>query len=105
KQTAHLGFSGLFALFDQLPKLARLAQLIVFRHRKFAAEKKIPQRVLVEHAMHGHSFGTALEIDSIILRAISMKFFPFALDDAETIGVKIVEVFGKNLKLGQQFEL
>jgi len=48
----HLGFARPLALLDQFPELARLPELIVFRHRQFAAEKKIPQRVFVQDAVH-----------------------------------------------------
>src|SRR5947207_6895843 len=46
------GFAGPFTLFDQFPKLARFTELIVLRHRQFAAEKEIPKCVLVQDAMH-----------------------------------------------------
>jgi hypothetical protein len=40
-------------LFDQSPKFARFAELIVFRHRQFAAEKKTLKGVLVQNRTHG----------------------------------------------------
>src|SRR4051794_32442472 len=89
------------ALFDQLPKLSVLAELIVFRHGKFAPEKKIPERVFVKDAVDSDPFRPAFEIDSVILRAITVKLFPFALDHAEATRIEAVEVLGQDLKFGQ----
>ena len=47
----HDVFPRPLALLDQLPKLAVLPELIVFRHRQFAAEKEVPKRVFVQDAM------------------------------------------------------
>jgi hypothetical protein len=38
---------GFFALLDQLPEFAGLAQLGVFGHGQFASEKEIPKSILV----------------------------------------------------------
>jgi hypothetical protein len=43
----HSRSSSFFALLDQLPEFAGLAQLGVFGYRQFAAEKEIAKRVLV----------------------------------------------------------
>src|SRR5438067_329628 len=96
---------GPLALLDQLPKFAVLAELVVFRHRKFAAEKEITKRVLVQDAVDPDALRRPLEIDSIFLRAITMQLLPFALDYAEAAGVEIVEVLGKDLEFRQQIEL
>src|SRR6266403_126416 len=55
------------ALLDQLPKLAVLAELVVFRHREFASEKKITKRVLVQDAVDCDALRPPLEIDPVIL--------------------------------------
>ena len=69
------------------------------------AEKKITQRVLVQHAMHCHAFRAPLEIDSVILGPVTMKFFSLPLDHAEAAGIQVIEVFGKDLEFRQQLEL
>src|SRR5260221_3638232 len=99
------GFARPFALLDQLPEFSRLPELIVLCHRQFAAEKKIAQRVLVQHAMQGHALGTALEINAVIFRPVTMQLFALAFDHAEAAVVEVVEFFGENLKLGEQIEL
>ena len=86
-------FARALALLDQLPKFARLAQLIVFRHRQFAAEKEIAKCVLVQDAMDRDSFRAFFKINPVIFRAITMEFFSFALDHAETARVEVIEVF------------
>src|SRR2546423_1203247 len=93
------------ALLDQFPELAVLSKLIVFRHREFAAEKKIPERIFVEDAVDGDSFRPALEINPVILRAITMKLFSLTLDYAKSARVEVVEVLGKDLEFSQQIEL
>jgi hypothetical protein len=100
-----LRFASPFALLDQFPKFPRFAELIVFRHWQFASEKKISQRVFVQHAMHSDAFWAALKIDAVIFRAITMQLFPFPFDYAEAAGIKVVEIFWGDLKLGEQIEL
>ena len=63
-----LRFSRPLALLDQLPKLAPLAQLRVFRGRQFAAKKKIAQRILVQHPVDCNSFLRLLEVNPVIFR-------------------------------------
>ena len=74
-----LGLARPFALLDQLPEFSRLSELIVFRHRQLAPEKKIPQRVLVQDTVNGHPLRTPFEVDTVILRAITMQFLSLAL--------------------------
>src|SRR5205814_223584 len=54
--------SRFLALLDQFPELAGLAERLVFRSGKFAAEKEIAKRVLVQDTMDGDSFPHLLEI-------------------------------------------
>ena len=61
-----------FAFVDQFPELARFAELLVFRDRKFAAEKEIAKRVLVQDAVDGDSFRRLCEVDPVILGAIAV---------------------------------
>src|SRR6202030_2515087 len=98
-------FSRPLALLDQFPKLAVLAELVVFRQREFAAEKEIPKRVLVQDAVNGDPLRPPFEVDPVILRAITMQLFPLTLDHTETARVQIIEVFGKDLEFRQQLEL
>ena len=100
-----LGLARPFALLDELPEFSRLPELIVFRHRQFASEKKIPQRIFVQNAVHRYPFRTPFKVDTIIFRAITMQFLSLALNDAEAAGVEIVEVFRQNLKFREQLEL
>jgi len=93
-----LGLARPFALLDQLPEFSRLSELVVFRHRQLAPEKKIPQRVLVQDTVDRHPLGTPFEVDTVILRAITVQFLSLASDYAEAAGVEIIEVFRQNLK-------
>lgn len=61
-----------FAFVDQFPELARFAELLVFRDRKFAAEKEIAKRVLVQNAMDGDPFRPFFKVDPVIFRAITV---------------------------------
>src|SRR5881396_2301567 len=55
-------FPRSFALLDQLPELAVLAELVIFRHRQFAAEKEFAKRVLVQDAVDPEALRCPLEI-------------------------------------------
>jgi hypothetical protein len=90
---ATLSLACALALLNQLPKLARLAKLIVFCHRQFAAEKKIAKRVFVQNAMHGNPFVAFLEINTIILGPIPIEPFSFTLDQAKSLRVEVIEIF------------
>src|SRR5947207_3374209 len=98
-------FPCFLPLLDQFPELARFAELLIFRDRQFAAEKKITKRVLVQDAMDGDPFRRLGEIDPVIFGAIAVEFFSFTLDHAEMLGVEMIEVFGQNLKLLEEIEL
>src|SRR5213594_4971534 len=65
-------FSRFLALLDQFPELARFAELLIFRDRQFAPEKKIPKRVLVQDAVNGDPFRRLREVDPIIFGAITI---------------------------------
>src|SRR5207249_11649219 len=67
-----------FALLDQFPKLAPLLQLLILARRQFGAEKKIAQRVLVQHPMDGDAFRGVFEINLIIYGTIMVKYFSAA---------------------------
>jgi hypothetical protein len=99
------GFTGPLTLLNQLPKLPRLAKLIVLRHRQLTAEEKIAQRVLVEDAMNSDTLRATLEVDAVILRPITMELLALALNHPESAGIEVVEVFRQDLKFREQIEL
>src|SRR6266699_2917692 len=68
------------ALLDQFPKLAPLLQLFILARGQFGAEKKIAQRVLMQHPMNGDALRGLFEINPVIFRAITIKFFPASLE-------------------------
>ena len=67
-----LRFPRFLALFDQFPKLARFAELLIFRDRQFAAEKEIAKRVLVQDAVNSDAFRRLGEVDPVIFRAVAI---------------------------------
>src|SRR6476620_1460516 len=103
--TAALPLRCPLAFLNQLPELARLAQLRVLGDRQFAAEEKIAKRVFVQNAMHFDAFLGLGEVNTVILRAIAIQLFPLALDHAKAPGIELIQIFGQNLKLGQQLKL
>jgi len=60
------------ALLDQFPKLSRFAERLIFRHRQFAAKKKISKRVLVQNAMNLNPFLCLGEVNPVIFSAIAV---------------------------------
>ncbi len=94
-----------FTLFDQFPELAGPAQLVVFRHGKFAAEQEVSKRVSVQHAMNGDPLSASLEVDPVILGAITMELLSVAFDDPEFASVQIIQICRQNFEFRQQFEL
>src|SRR5205814_8726610 len=94
-----------FALLDQFPKLAPLLQLLILARRQFGAEKKIAQRVLVQNPMHRDAFRRLFEINPVIFGAITIKFFPLALEQTKSAGIEMVEFLRQNLKFREQIEL
>lgn len=61
-----------FAFVDQFPKLAGFAERLIFRARKFAAEKEVTKRVLVQDAVDGDSFRSLLEVNPVIFGAVTV---------------------------------
>src|SRR5437762_2640713 len=70
------------------------AQLRIFRNRQFAAEKKVPKRVLVQNAMDGDAFIGLREINAIVLRPVAIQLFPLTLDHAKPLRIEMIQVFG-----------
>src|SRR6266496_288792 len=95
----------LLTLLDQLPEFARLAQLRVFRNGQFAAKKEIEKRVLVQNAIDLDTFVGLREINTVIFRAITIQFFPRALDHAKPLRIELIQILRQNLELRQQLKL
>src|SRR5205085_9368632 len=84
--------AGPFALLDQVPKLAPLLQLLIFARGQFGAEKKIAQRVLVQHPMHRDAFRRLFEINPVILGTIPIQPFTISLQQTEPAAIETIEV-------------
>src|ERR1700759_1935056 len=82
-----------------------LLKLFVFRHRQFRTEKKITNGVLVEHPVYQDALGAALEVNPVIVGSIAIKTFSFSLDNAESLGIKAVQIIGQKLEFGEQLQL
>jgi hypothetical protein len=95
----------LFTLFDQLPKAGVLLELFIFRHRQFRTEEEIPDSVFVEDPVYEDALLASLEVDPVIVGAIPVEAFSFALDDAERLGIEAVQVVWQKLEFGQQLQL
>src|SRR5438552_17159306 len=67
KNVSHAGsrLPRFLALLDQFPKLAGFAELLILRHRQFAAEQEIPKRVLVQDAVDGDSYRRLCDLDML----------------------------------------
>jgi len=79
--------------------------MILVRHRQLGAEKEIADRILVKHSVDQDSLGMAFKINPVIAAAIAMQCAAIALDLRELFATQGIEIFGKNLKLGEQIEL
>ncbi len=95
----------LLALLDEFPELSIAPELIVFCQRQFAAEKKVPKRVLVQDSVHRDPLAGARKINPVIFRAITIKLFPFALNQPESTVGKLIKIIRQNLELGQKLKL
>jgi len=94
-------------LVDHAPELVGCLRMIMIlvRHRQLGAEKEIADRILVKHSVDQDSLGMAFKINPVIAAAIAMQCAAIALDLRELFAAQGIEIFGKNLKLGEQIEL
>src|SRR5260221_5492930 len=102
-QTLNLPFPfGSLALFNQFPKAGTLFELFIFGKRQLGSEQAFANLVFMEDAVHDDTFRATLEVDPIIVGAITIEFCPFALDHAECFRVQMIQIVGKEPKFGQQ---
>src|SRR5207302_4334854 len=94
-----------FALLDQFPKLAPLPQLLILARRQFGAEKKIAQRVLVQHPMHRDAFRCLFKINPVIFGTTPIQSFAIALQQTKSAAIETIEVLRQNVKFSEQIEL
>lgn len=93
------------AAVDHVPELGGFLKGFIFAEGEFGAIEKILERVLVQHTVDAEALFRQLEINAIILRAITEQLATFAGEASEFLRVDLVEILGEEIKFTENLQL
>ena len=95
--------SGFLGFVDEFPEHLRIAYGFVFGDGEAASVEKVPECVLVEHAVYHDPLLNDLKVDPVVICPISEQFAPLPLDNfPKSVAVQILQVYRLDLELGEE---